>query len=112
MLSEVEGSSVSITKLDLSWIKIRDVGARGLGSALAASNILTPISLHCCGIRGEECCALSKGVGSSPSITKLDLEENQIGEVGARGLGAALEASSTMTSLLLYNCGIKGKGAM
>jgi hypothetical protein len=59
-----------------------------------------------CDMGRKQCQALSKGVGRSASLTELDLSCNKIRAGGARGLGAALAASSTLTSLRVRNCGL------
>ena len=44
-------------------------------------------------------------MGRSASLTNINLGRNKIGDDGARGLGAALMACSTLTSLDLSYCG-------
>ena len=88
------GRSASLSRLDLGANKIGAEGARGLGAALVASSTLTSLSLWSCGIGGAVCRLLSKGVGRSASLTTMNLDGNEIGDDGARGLGEALLAST------------------
>jgi Ran GTPase-activating protein (RanGAP) involved in mRNA processing and transport len=50
-------------------------------------------------------------VGKSASLATLDLRGNDLGNSGAQALGAALAATSTLTSLNLWYCGITAAGA-
>ena len=50
-------------------------------------------------------------MGRSPSLARLQLTGNEIGESGAQGLGRALAASSTLTALHLRHCGSTAGGA-
>ena len=47
----------------------------------------------------------------SASLATLELSYNKIGDSGAEGLGRALAASSTLTTLDLVNCGMTAGGA-
>ena len=83
----------SITHLHLSGQQITQSKVKDIGARLATCSAMTSLCLDWCGISGEESCALSEGVGRSLSLTELDLDANDIGVEGARGLGAALAAS-------------------
>ena len=49
-------------------------------------------------------------MGRSASLSRLDLGANKIGVEGARGLGAALTASSTLTLVSLHYFDISQEG--
>ena len=86
---------VEVMEVNLDGNTIGVDGARGLGTALAASSTLTSLSLEYCSISGAGCCALSEGVGRSASLTNLQLGGNNFGQDGARGLGVVTDLPET-----------------
>ncbi len=120
------GKSVSLATLILYCNnKIGDSGAQALDAALAATSTLTSLNLGNCGIMSAGGSHLAEGVGKSATLARLDLYDlyntnkigdswyntNEIWDSGAQAHGAALAATSTLTSLNLGGCRITAAGA-
>ena len=105
--------SVSLAELCLqSNVGIGDAGARALGAALSACRRLANLNLGGCGLTSQGAAHVAAGVTHSVSLAELHLEGNErIGDGGARALGAAVSASSSLTKLNLGGCGITARGA-
>ena len=114
-LAEGVGKSASLATLDLWSNKIGDSGAQALCAALVATSTLTSLNLRNCRITAAGVAHLAEGVGKSASLATLNLRSsggsNHLGDSGAQALGAALAATSTLTSLNLGYCGFTAAGA-
>ena len=111
-LAEGVGKSAALATLNLFGNnQIGDSVAQALGAALVATSTLTSLYLLKCGITAAGALHLAECVGKSASLATLHLWSNQIGDSGAQALGAALAATSTLTSLNLGYCGITAAGA-
>ena len=117
-------SDTTLTELSLSSVFVTHpaIGEdrwRELGEALSDNSTLTSLYLWSCGITAAGAAHLAEGVGKSASLATLNLGNNlgnnlwsnKIGDSGAQVLGAALVATSTLTSLNLGICGITAAGA-
>ncbi|XP_072552305.1 NACHT, LRR and PYD domains-containing protein 3-like [Salminus brasiliensis] len=85
--------SSHLRELNLSWNKMGDSGVKVLSDLLEDPHCkLEELQLECCGITEEGCAALVKALISKPSnLRKLNLNYNQPGESGRKGLSDLLK---------------------
>ena len=98
--SLLEGSTSSLRRLSLRDNPIGDGGASALAAALRTNPHMTALSLPFCGVSDEGAAALA-GALRSPTcaLVELHLNGNQISDVGAKQLAAALLANANASSL-------------
>ena len=100
----------SLTEVDLSSAKIRNVGAAVISVVLEKNSSLTHLDLSFNVFDGVVS-SLSKALKANSSLTFLNLEGNCIGDSGASSLSKALKAKSSLTDLNLSNNRIGDAGA-
>ena len=100
----------SLTEVDLSFAKIRNVGAAVISVVLEKNSSLTHLDLSFNAFDGVVS-SLSKALKANSSLTFLNLEGNCIGDSGASSLSKALKAKSSLTDLNLSNNRIGDAGA-
>jgi hypothetical protein len=104
---------IHLTKLNVIFKQIGDVGAIGLGKALEVNTKLTELNLDGKQIGDAGPIGLCKALKINTTLTELNINSNQIGDAGAVGLGKALEVNATLTMLWLHtNRTGKGKSAI
>ena len=100
----------SLTEVDLSSAKIRNVGAAVISVVLEKNSSLTHLDLSFNAFDGVASC-LSKALKANSSVTSLNLGGNFVGEDGASSLSKALKANSSLTNLNLSLNSIGDDGA-
>ena len=100
----------SLTEVDLSSAKTRNVGAAVISVVLEKNSSLTHLDLSFNAFDGVASC-LSKALKANSSLTFLNLEGNCIGDSGASSLSNALKAKSSLTDLNLSDNRIGDAGA-
>ena len=101
----------SLTEVDLSFAKIRNVGAAVISVVLEKNSSLTHLDLSFNSIDQDVASSLSKALKANSSLTSLNLEGNFIGEDGASSLSKVLKANSSLTDLNLSDNKIGDAGA-
>ncbi|XP_053528541.1 NACHT, LRR and PYD domains-containing protein 1 isoform X4 [Artibeus jamaicensis] len=101
----------SLTELDLSFNEILDIGARHLFQSLRVSTSkLQHLLLIRCGLTFACCQDLAFMLTDSPSLTELDLRQNNLGDLGIRLLCKGLGQPTCQLRLLrLADCGLTAK---
>ena len=100
----------SLTEVDLSSAKIRNVGAAVISVVLEKNSSLTHLDLSFNAFE-DVVSSLSKALKANSSLTDLNLEGNSIGDAGASSLSKALKANSSLTNLNLSLNSIGDAGA-
>ena len=110
VISVVLEKNSSLTHLDLSF-NVFDGVVSSLSQALKANSSLTFLNLegNCIGDSGAS--SLSKALKAKSSLTDLNLSDNRIGDAGASFLSQALKANSSLTNLNLSINSIGDTGA-
>lgn len=94
---------------------ITDPGVKAIGNALNNNSYLQSLDLGICKIRdiprNNGTVALAKSLGINSVLTMIMLNENEIGDIGAKALGDAFKVNSTLTALNLNSNKIGDKGA-
>ena len=101
----------SLTEVDLSSAKIRNVGAAVISVVLEKNSSLTHLDSSFNSIDQDVASSLSKALKANSSLTDLNLTGNSIGEDGASSLSKALKANSSLTDLNLRGNIIGDAGA-
>ncbi|XP_035889096.1 NACHT, LRR and PYD domains-containing protein 1-like [Phyllostomus discolor] len=98
----------SLTELDLSFNKILDTGAQHLFQKLRKPSCkLHRILLVRCGLTSGCCQDLASMLSDSPSLTELDLRQNDLGDLSMKLLYEGLRQPTCQLRLLrLANCGL------
>uniref|UniRef100_A0A8C4X0N5 Leucine rich repeat containing 45 n=1 Tax=Eptatretus burgeri TaxID=7764 RepID=A0A8C4X0N5_EPTBU len=109
-------SSTSFTMLDLKGNSLRSEAATAIGKFLRHSTSVKCVLLewNALGVSLDGVSLLAEGIGSSSSLVRLDLSNNQIGPQGGIELGEALSRSSCLCELDLRwnNLGMLGGRAV
>ena len=100
----------SLTEVDLSSAKIKNVGAAVISVVLEKNSSLTHLDLSFNAFDGVVS-SLSKALKANSSLTSLNLGGNFVGEDGASSLSKALKANSSLTNLNLSQNSIGDDGA-
>ncbi|XP_045680247.1 NACHT, LRR and PYD domains-containing protein 1-like [Phyllostomus hastatus] len=102
----------SLTELDLSFNKILDTGAQHIFQRLRVSTAkLQHLLLIRCGLTSGCCQDLASMLSDSPSLTELDLQQNDLGDLGMKQLCKKLGQRTCHLRLLrLADCGLTAKG--
>ena len=101
----------SLTEVDLSSAKIRNVGAAVISVVLEKNSSLTHLDLSFNYIHEDVASLLSKALKANSSLTFLNLKGNFICKDGASSLSKALKANSSLTNLNLSINSIGDAGA-
>ncbi|XP_070248999.1 NACHT, LRR and PYD domains-containing protein 1-like isoform X2 [Myotis yumanensis] len=84
-LARVLSNSWNLTELDLSFNQLLDTGVQCLFQELRQANCkLQQLLLVRCGLTSGCCQELASMLGTSPSLTELDLQQNDLGDLGVR----------------------------
>ena len=110
VISVVLEKNSSLTHLDLSFNAFDGV-ASSLSKALKANSSLTSLNLGGNFVGEDGASSLSKALKANSSLTNLNLSVNSIGDDGASSLSKALKANSSLTSLNLSSTSIGDAGA-
>ena len=76
----------TVTHLNLSVNQVTDQGGQKLAACLDTNHVLKEIILAQNVITGQACFVFSKNVFNHPSMVKLDLSLNPVGDAGARAI--------------------------
>ncbi|XP_036892161.1 NACHT, LRR and PYD domains-containing protein 1-like, partial [Sturnira hondurensis] len=91
----------SLTQLDLSFNKLLDIRAQHLFQKLRGSPCkLQRLLLIRCGLTSACCQDLASMLSDSPSLTELDLQQNDLGDLGMRLLCKGLRQPTYHLRLL------------
>ncbi|XP_045680648.1 NACHT, LRR and PYD domains-containing protein 1-like, partial [Phyllostomus hastatus] len=91
----------SLTQLDLSFNKFLDIRAQHLFQKLKASTCkLQQLLLIRCGLTSGCCQDLASMLNDSPSLTELDLQQNDLGDLGVKLLCEVLRKPTCQPRLL------------
>ena len=110
VISVVLEKNSSLTHLDLSFNAFDGV-ASSLSKAPKANSSLTSLNLGGNFVGEDGASSLSKALKANSSLTNLNLSVNSIGDDGASSLSKALKANSSLTSLNLSSTSIGDAGA-
>ncbi|KAM5308813.1 NACHT, LRR and PYD domains-containing protein 1 isoform 2-T2 [Glossophaga mutica] len=102
----------NLTELDLSCNKLLDIGARHLFRNLKVPTCkLQRLLLIGCGLTSACCQDLASTLSDSPSLTELDLRQNNLGDLGVRLLCKGLRQPACQLRLLrLADCSLTAEG--
>jgi Ran GTPase-activating protein (RanGAP) involved in mRNA processing and transport len=111
----LEGNT-QLTRLDLSYNTIGPTGAIHVGLMLRFMHTLEELFLSGNGIGDDGVKTLSEGLGENihayPKLHRLDLDWNDISDVGAGHLAQLLMGNAVLKSLNLANNAISDKGVV
>jgi Ran GTPase-activating protein (RanGAP) involved in mRNA processing and transport len=86
-----------------------DTGAKAIATVLENNHTLTSIDLSSNHLYSDSACVLAEALTNS-ALVSLDLNRNDINELGAKAIATALEKNNTLTSLNLSFCSIAETG--
>ena len=101
----------SLDTLDLSWNRLRDVGAVCLAGGLKHCSCIKQLHLNNNFVGDYGAMALARCLHTCNQLTTLNLDDNEIGDSGALCLGNCLKDCSLHTLRLNHNL-ISGCGAV
>ena len=102
----------SLTKVDLSYTEVLNVGAAVISVVLEKNSSLTDLDFSFNGVDSDGASSLSRALTKNSSLTALNLGGNKfIADIGAYSLSQALKANSFLTSLRLQGDSIGDAGA-
>ena len=89
----------------LSYNRLGAEGAAALASALAANGSLTELSIYCNHVGDEGVCAICDAIQSNKEtkLASLNIEDNDIGPVGANAVAAMVVVTGSLTECALYS---------
>ncbi|XP_045425577.1 NACHT, LRR and PYD domains-containing protein 1 isoform X2 [Lemur catta] len=94
-------TSQTLTELDLSFNALSDAGAEHLCQGLRLLSCrLRRLQLVSCGLTSSCCQDLASVLSTSPSLTELDLQQNDLGDLGVRLLCEGLRHPACQLTLL------------
>uniref|UniRef100_A0A8C8YJ62 NLR family pyrin domain containing 1 n=1 Tax=Prolemur simus TaxID=1328070 RepID=A0A8C8YJ62_PROSS len=94
-------TSQTLTELDLSFNALSDAGAEHLCQGLRQLSCrLQRLQLVSCGLTSSCCQDLASVLSASPSLTELDLQQNDLGDLGVRLLCKGLRHPACQLTLL------------
>ena len=97
-----------LTKIALSRNTIKDEGAVALGEALKTNKTLKELELGFCGIGPEGGKALAAALSEGSAVlTKLDVQQNELGDEGKKALQNAAKGRKGFNLILHYAFGIQ-----
>ena len=108
--SRMLNSSSSLRSLSIKRCQLGDASIEDLCDALNDGQIQT-LDLANNNLSNQGAIAVSKLVGSSPSLTTLNLSSNRVGDEGGLALGSAILQNPTLTHLLITNNQLKERAA-
>ncbi|XP_057356976.1 NACHT, LRR and PYD domains-containing protein 1 isoform X3 [Manis pentadactyla] len=95
------GASQTLTKLELSFNMLTDAGVKHLCMELRKPGCkLQQLLLVSCCLTSSCCQDLASVLSASPSLTELDLQQNDLGDLGARLLCQGLRDPACQLTLL------------
>ncbi|XP_069338235.1 NACHT, LRR and PYD domains-containing protein 1-like isoform X2 [Eulemur rufifrons] len=103
-------ASQTLTELDLSFNVLTDAGAKHLCQGLRQLSCrLRRLQLVSCGLTSSCCQDLASVLSTSPSLTELDLQQNDLGDLGVRLLCEGLRHPACQLTLLGLDQAPQGK---
>ncbi|XP_053264639.1 NACHT, LRR and PYD domains-containing protein 3-like [Podarcis raffonei] len=110
-LSSAVAANPCLTGLDLGENPLGDLGVIHLCQGLLDPHCqLQRLRLHCCNLTAGACEPLSEVLASKPSLSELDLGENNLGDEGIRKLCEGLKhPQSRLQRLTLHLCGLTAR---
>ncbi|XP_053425129.1 NACHT, LRR and PYD domains-containing protein 1 [Nycticebus coucang] len=103
-------TSQTLTKLELSFNVLMDAGAKHLCWGLRQQNCrLQLLRLVSCGLTSSCCQDLASVLSTSPSLKKLDLQQNDLGDLGVRLLCEGLRHPACSLTLLWLDQALLGE---
>ena len=99
--------------LDFGYNKFNVISSTLMSELLThALTSLRILRLNICGITSEGAVQLSAGLAVNKSITKLELYENPIGDIGAASIGDVIKTNAVLEDLDISVCEITSEGAV
>uniref|UniRef100_G1QDZ6 Uncharacterized protein n=1 Tax=Myotis lucifugus TaxID=59463 RepID=G1QDZ6_MYOLU len=107
-LASMLGASPSLTELDLGQNDLGDLGVKLLCEGLRQPACqFRKMRLVRCGLTNNCCKDLASMLGASPSLTELDLGQNDLGDLGVKLLCEGLrQPACQLRKLRLVRCGL------
>ncbi|XP_041628594.1 NACHT, LRR and PYD domains-containing protein 1 isoform X4 [Vulpes lagopus] len=100
-LASALSASPALAELELSFNLLLDAGAQHLSKGLSKPACrLRRLLLAGCGLTSCCCGALASALSTSPLLTELDLQQNELGDVGVRLLCGGLGRPTCQLTLL------------
>ncbi|XP_065919173.1 protein NLRC3-like [Dysidea avara] len=108
----IEGIKVnkSLVKLDISSIRISDVGAVAMGDCLKNNNTLKELNMIENNINSEGGKKLAEALKVNKSLEKLDISSNRISDDGAVDMGDCLKNNNSLKELNIRCNNINSEG--
>lgn len=107
-----EKSANQLELLDLNNVRVGDLGAQRLASAIARNSLLRRLDLAFNSIGPDGAKAIAGALEQNCYLKELDLRDNEIGDEGAYSFATALLKNTTLRRLQLARNGISGRGAL
>ena len=102
---------IDLEILDIDGNHLSSNSVASLSSLLQQSVCqLRELYISGCGICGEGAVHLGTGLTNNHSLTRLEMGDNPIGDIGAAAFGDMIRDNTVLEKLYMYNCEIKSQG--
>ena len=110
LFQAIQNGTTSLQKLDISFNRLQSEGVIALSQMLLDNKIITALSIGKISssetITTEAWMQLFQGLCQHPTLSILDINNNNFGREGSIALGECLHHNKTITVLKALNCGL------